>query len=45
MAEKAGVPQARAGLARLAPLMTATDIAEAERKIERWYTRFPATRR
>lgn len=45
MARRAGVTRASAGLARLGPLMTPSDVAEAERRIDRWYTDYPATRR
>lgn len=45
LADRGGVPQAKAGLDRVGRLMTPSDITEAERRIQRWYDLHPATRR
>ena len=45
LADKAGQPQAKAGLTRVSPTMTASDVEEANRRIERWYDAHPSTRR
>ncbi len=45
LADRAGVAQAKSGLARVSPLMTQGDMREAERRIERWYDLHPRTRR
>lgn len=45
LADRAGVPEAKAGLRRVAPLMAPADVEESQRRIERWYERYPNTRR
>ncbi len=45
LADKAGQPQAKAGLTRVSPTMTPSDINEANRRIERWYEMHPSTQR
>ena len=42
LADKGGIPQAKAGLSRLAPLMTPSDVVEARRRIQHFYDTHPA---
>ena len=45
LADMGGVPQAKAGLARLGPIMTTSDVTEARRRIERFYDSHPNLKR
>lgn len=44
LADAAKLPQARAGLRRVEPLMTPSDMKEAKYRIRRWYDLHPNTR-